>query len=196
MHDDLPQNLLQALLLPLMTLLLPFTNNDKDAAWDSAIAATSSFEPKTISEFRLAARIAVHNIRANQCAAKAAEPRLPTSEAIRLSQCGLSYIRDADKAERQLEKLQAARLKEEEAQPEAEQIPTPAEDITVQAEPPATAQPEQPATPAAEDSVPPTATVPAYKRLKQLRRRAKQEERDARMRARTQGPAPDLPVAA
>jgi hypothetical protein len=194
MHNDIPQKLLQALLRPLMTLLLPFSNDDKDAAWDDAIAATTSFEPRTILEFRLAARIAVHSIRANQCAAKAAEPRLPVSEAIRLSQCGLSYTRDADKAERQLEKLQAARLKEEQAQPETEEIPTPDQDIIDQAEPPATAQLEQPT--AAQDPIPQTATIPAYKLLKQLRRQAKQEERDARMQAQSQGPAPDVPAAA
>jgi hypothetical protein len=193
MQDDLPQSLLQALLLPLMKLLLPFTDDDKDAAWDAAVAATSSFAPQTIDEFRLAARIAVHNIRANQCAAKAAEPRLPPSESIRLSQCGLSYIRDADKAERRLEKLQAARLKEEQAQAEFEQIPAPADDIIAQAEPSATALAERPK---AEDPVPPTTDVPAYKRLKQLRRLAKQEERDARTQAQTHGPAPDLPIAA
>ena len=218
MQHDLPQLLLQKLLLPLTELFLPLSGNNTDAAWDNATDATTSFDPRTPNEFRLATRIAIVNIRANQLAAQSADPSLPPAVAIRMSQCALSYMREADKAERRLEKLQTEGLKEEKAQPaskasQAEQPAAPAEETATQTEPPATlakeatAQAEQPAA-QSEETLPQTepsaaqakasvlskTDVPAYKRLKQLRRQQKQRDREARTQAKVQGP--DLPIAA
>jgi hypothetical protein len=161
--DNVPQGLMQLLLLPLIQELLPIVGNDKDAAWESAEAATMSFNPEGVIEFRLAVRVALFNIQANKLTADANAPGLTPSCAIRVRQCALSYAREADKAERRLEKLQAARVKEDQ-QPEPE---------TTEAEQAA----GEPAPQAQEAAA---ATIPAYKLLKQERRLAKQREREAR----------------
>jgi hypothetical protein len=168
--DDLPQGLMQAILLPLINELLPIVGNDKDVAWESAEAATMSLNPQSPIEFRLAVRIALFNIQANRLTAEANAPALTPACAIRMRLCALSYAREADKAERRLEKLQTARIKEQEQQPEpaspeAEPAITPTEQTTTQAQ------------------QSPAADVPAYKRLKQERRLAKQRDRDARLKA-------------
>ena len=180
--DDIPEGLMQIILLPLIGELLPVVGNDQDRAWQSAEAATMSFNPQTLIEFRLAVRVALFNIQANKLTAEANAPSLTPSCAIRMRLCALSYAREADKAERRLETLQAARVEEEKQQfgpetPEAEpleaEIP---EAETFQAE---TFQAETPrAEP--EPSRKATAPVPAYKLLKQERRLAKQRERAAR----------------
>jgi hypothetical protein len=191
MHDDMPHLLLQNLLLPLMELLLPMSNDNQDTAWDSAIAAANSLNPTTVDEFRLAVRVSVSSIRANQCAARSMADGITPSLSIRTAQCGLAYARDADRAERQLEKLQAARLKAEQAPPEP-----------IQAEKPS-APPEDMETPAEQPAARPTAAppqLPTYKLLKQLRRAEKEREKTARKQAQppsgTQPPPPDVPMAA
>jgi hypothetical protein len=171
MQDDLPQLLLQNLLLPLTELFLPLSGNNKDVAWDNATDATTSFDPRTPNEFRLATRIVIFNIRANQLTAQSADPSLPPAVAIRMSQCALSYIREADKAERRLEKLQTEGLEEKKTQPDskapqAEQSTTPAEEIVSQTEQSATpaeeaaTQTEQPVAQAKAPALPHT-NIPA-----------------------------------
>jgi hypothetical protein len=203
MQDALPHRLLEILARPLMELLLPLSNDKQDTAWDNTIAATDSFHAGTVNEFRLAVRIAISSIRANHFTVKAADPSLAPALSIRSAQCGLAYAKDADKAERQLEKLQSARMKEEQAHPaapEAQESTTPPEDHAAQAEPATTpadatgaAAEDQPTAPAdacavqhgqpACRPVPPPPPIPAYKLRKQQRRLEKRIAKDARMLA-------------
>jgi hypothetical protein len=170
--DDIPEGLMQAILLPLIEELLPVVGNDKDRAWQSAEAATMSFNPQTLIEFRLAVRVALFNIQANKLTAGANAPSLTPSCAIRMRLCALSYAREADKAERRLEKLQAVRMEEEKQQPDPEGL---------EAEIPRTEPPEKATSPATSPATAQAATpIPAYKQLKQERRLAKQRERAAR----------------
>jgi aryl-alcohol dehydrogenase-like predicted oxidoreductase len=125
-----------------------------------------------------------------------------------MSQCALSYMREGDKAERRLEKLQTEALEVTQVHltsiaPPAEQPAAPVEETMAQTEQPAVraeeseSQTEQPAV-QAEAPVPPKTNIPAYKLLKQARRQQKQLDRDARMQAKAQSPAlpPDLSIAA
>ena len=165
MQDD-HQLIMQTLLQPLVNLLLPAARDNQNAAWDAAVAATSSYSPTNLNEFQLAASIVLFNVQANHLIGEANTPGMPLNTAIRMRQCALSYVREANKAERRLEQLQASRPQEE-------------------ADPPLAAQ-------QTEDPVPSTAenpTIPDWKRRKQERRLAKQQARDARM----QSQAPDLP---
>ena len=181
--DDLPQSLMQALLLPLIDELSPIVGHDKDAAWEAAEAATMSLNPQSVLEFRLAVRVALFNILANRLTFEANATSLTPACSIRMRQCALSYAREADKAERRLEKKQAARM--EVAEPEPKAPP---------AEPTPVAATEEPVSQAPKAE----AVVPAYKRLKQERRLAKQSAKDARLKAQAeaQARAPGLPTAA
>lgn len=184
--DDLPEGLMQLLLLPLIEELLPVVGSDRDRAWQSAETATMSFNPRTLIEFRLAVRVALFNIQANKLTAEANAPGLTPSCAIRMRLCALSYAREADKAERRLEKLQAAHVKEEKQQPgpevpkaEIPQVDAPPAEIPPAENPPAEVPSAEPSEKATAQAV--AAPIPAYKLLKQERRLAKQRERAARM---------------
>jgi hypothetical protein len=193
LNGNLPEGLMQAILLPLINELLPIVGNDQDAAWEAAEAATLSFNPRTVNEFRLAVGVALYNILGNRLTAEASKPGLTPACSIRMHRCALYYIREADKTERRLEKRQAARPEEPEAetiQPEPVAAPVEAT-TTVDA-----ANTEAPAPKAAQASAD---TIPAYKQLKQERRLAKQRERDARLKAQAEAHRPqdpDLPLAA
>jgi hypothetical protein len=191
-EHGLPKALMQRLLQPLVQEMLPIVGNDQDAAWESAEAATMCFNPGNVLEFRLALRIALFNIQANRFTAEASTPSLTPACAIRVARCGLSYAKEADKAESRLEKLQAARREEQTQPPEAalpqpEPAITPAQDIVPQAS-------------IAPAATTPAAPIPAYKRLKQERRLAKQRDKDARLQARAArsggNQSPGLPLAA
>jgi hypothetical protein len=214
--DDVPKGFIRALLVPLIDELLSFTDNDEDAAWEAAEAATMSLNPRTVNEFRLAARVALFNILGNRLTVAANAPNLTPACSIRMRHCALSYVREADKTERRLEKLQAdqpagkplveaetaqattiaATQTEPAATPaeapatRTEAITTPAEAPSTQAEPTAT-----PAEPATAQVL--AAPIPAYKLLKQQRRLAKQQARNARLKAQAdKAQDPNLPQAA
>ena len=159
MDDDIPEDLMQIILQPLIDELLPLVGNDKDRARDAAEAAAHSFDPKTGNEFRLAVRVALHNILGNRLTSDASGPDLTPACAVRMHRCALAYIREADKAERRLYQLQAERSKEDRRPERQEPEPAPED-------PPSQSQESSP--------------IPAYKRLKQERRLARQREREAR----------------
>jgi hypothetical protein len=201
MQDDLPQALLQILALPLTKLLRPLSGDDKNAAWDNAIAATSSFSPGNANEFRLAVRIAILNIQANELAVEASAPGLPPALSIRMRQCALSYIREADKAERRLEKLQTVPIKEPK-QPMIQPQETICEAPAIPAEEPspsAAGTPVHDATPephAAASAAPAATSIPAWKQKKLQRRLTKRLAREARMQAQALVQAAYVPLAA
>jgi hypothetical protein len=185
LNETLPEGLMQALLLPLINELLPVVGDDQDAAWEAAEAATMSFNPHTVNEFRLAVGVALYNILGNRLTAEASKPGLTPSCTIRMHRCALYYIREADKAERRLEKLQAARTQEAEAEAEAETTRPETAATATEAPTAIEAPPAEAPTAAVPNAKPRQSTaadIPAYKRLKQERRLARQRERDERLK--------------
>jgi hypothetical protein len=131
--------------------LLAACNGDLEAARKSASDAFGCYKPETELELRLAARVIGFSLQANEALAQAADPGMPLLHQIRLRSGAVSLSREADKAERRLQKLQAARRQ---GIPEAPQV---------QPEPglpsikPAAPRVEQPAAPVAAPG-----TVAAY----------------------------------
>jgi hypothetical protein len=159
MLADIPQALLKVLIQPLAALLFDASDNDVKVAWENAIASVKLYAPKSETEVRLAIRTLILNIQANQAAAQASDPSTPAPQAIRTRSGAVSLIREADKAERRLNQLRAARRK---APEQATQAPKP------EPQP----QPEQ--------------TAPdnqAYRQRILEKKLAKREERDARLAA-------------
>jgi hypothetical protein len=189
MPHDLPEGLLQALLLPLIDEFLSILGNDKDAAWEAAEAAVMSFNPETTNEFLLAARVAHYNILGNRLSASASASGLTPACAIRMHRCALAYIKEADKAEICLRQLQADRMATETQQPTTQQ-PTTHEPIPEPTKKPAPESVSAPAGEPAPHTARPQPEIPAYKRLKLERRLARQHARNARLGT------PDLPLAA
>ena len=181
LNETLPEGLMQALLLPLINELLPVVGDDQDAAWEAAEAATMSFNPHTVNEFRLAVGVALYNILGNRLTAEASKPGLTPSCTIRMHRCALYYIREADKAERRLEKLQATRTQEAEAEITRPETAATATEAPTAIEAP-TAEAPTAEVPTAKPRQSTAADIPAYKRLKQERRLARQRERDKRLK--------------
>ena len=69
-------------------------------------------------ELRLAARIVAFNLQAGEALAQAADPEMPLNRVLRLRTGAVSLTREADKAERRLEKLREARLQDLPEEPE------------------------------------------------------------------------------
>lgn len=166
MLADIPQALLKILIQPLAALLFDASDGDMKTAWDNAIASVKLYAPKSETEIRLAIRTLMFNIQANQAAAQASDPSTPAPAAIRIRGGAVALIREADKAERRLNELRAARRKapEQATNQQATQAPKP--------EPQPQPEPEQP--------------VPdnqAYRQRILEKKLAKREERDARLAA-------------
>jgi outer membrane biosynthesis protein TonB len=205
MSLDLPDALIEILILPLTELFLAVSGSDRAAAKADALKLIEAYDPKTVIELRLAVRVGLLNVRANQAISHASTPGLPPPVATRLTGHGLSLIREADKAERRLETRKAERPQTPEEQvpegqkPEGqkpeEQVPegqTPEERRQQAPEPDlgAEAPSRDPATVAAEirqitthaeaNGIP---FVKAYKQRKIEQREARRQERDARLQA-------------
>lgn len=195
MSLDLPDALIEILILPLIELFLAVSGSDRAAAKADALKLIEAYEPKTVIELRLAVRVGLLNVRANQAISHASTPGLPPPVATRLTGHGLSLIREADKAERRLETRRAERPHTPEGQKPEEQVPegqTPQERRQQAPEPDlgAEAPSRDPATVAAEikqitthaeaNGIP---FVKAYKQRKIEQREARRQERDARLQA-------------
>ena len=178
MPANLPDALLQAILLPLATLLLATSNNDPDLAMANARATIATYDPGTEAEFRLAVRILVLSLQGGEAAAQACTPDLPLIRVIRLRLGAVALYREADKAERRIEKIRAARAQGQE-QP-ADPLP-PAEAPAVHR---AAALIEETKAIIAQASALGTTWPKAYKLRKQEQRLAKQRDREAREAAR------------
>jgi len=121
---DLPDALLHTILHQIAILLLRGANNDIEAARQAAAVVVGAHMPQTEQELRLAARIVAFSLQAGEALAQAANPELPLTRVIRLRTGAVSLTREAEKAERRLEKLREARLRglpeEPEPLPQAE----------------------------------------------------------------------------
>ncbi len=107
--DQLNELLLKTCLDPLVLLLLPAAQDDRNAAWAAARDTILLYDPQSQPELRLACLLAVFSLQATQTAAKAGAAGLSPSDTARLCNAATAFAREADKAERRLEKLQNAR---------------------------------------------------------------------------------------
>src|SRR6185437_15554369 len=94
---DLPEALLKTILHQIAILLLDGAGGNMEAAW-SAAAST---------------------LRACEALAQAADPAMPLTRILRLRTGAVSLSREAEKAERRLEKLREARLRGLPEEPES-----------------------------------------------------------------------------
>jgi hypothetical protein len=107
---DLPEAFLQTILHQIALLLLEGAGGDMDAARHAAAATLSAYDPQTEAEIRLAARIISFSLQAGEALAQAADPEMSLTRVLRLRTGAVSLSREAEKAERRLEKLREERL--------------------------------------------------------------------------------------
>jgi len=124
---DLPEALIQTILHQIACLLLQGAGGNMEAARQAAATMLRVHAPLTEQELRLAARIVAFSLQAGEALAQAADPEMPINRVLRLRNGAVSLTREADKAERRLEKLREARLQnlpeEPEPLPEPEESP-------------------------------------------------------------------------
>jgi len=118
--SDLPEAFLQTILHQIALLLLPGAAGNMEAARQAAAATLSAYDPRTEAELRLAARIVSFSLQALEALAQAADPEMPLTRVLRLRTGAVSLSREAEKAERRLEKLREGRVVGE-----AEHLPEP-----------------------------------------------------------------------
>ncbi len=122
--SDLPEAFLHTIIRQIALLLFHGAGGDMEAAQKAALATIRAHAPQTEAEFRLAARIISFSLQSGEALAQAAHPEMPMLRVLRLRSGAVSLAREAQKAERQLEKLQADRVMGVEPAPE----PTPQPD--------------------------------------------------------------------
>ncbi len=121
---DLPEAFLQTILHQVALLLLQGAGGDMEVARHAAAGTLSAYDPRTEAELRLAARIISFSLQAGEALAQAADPEMPLTRVLRLRTGAVSLSREAEKAERRLEKLREARqqdpIEDADPLPEAE----------------------------------------------------------------------------
>jgi hypothetical protein len=117
---DLPEALLRTVLHQIALLLLNGAGGDMEAARQAAAVTLSAYAPRTEVELHLAARIVSFSLQSLEALAQAANPEMPLTRVLRLRTGAVSLSREAEKAERRLEKLRENRATEE-----AEDLPEP-----------------------------------------------------------------------
>ncbi|HVY15615.1 MAG TPA: hypothetical protein VHB27_10315 [Rhodopila sp.] len=117
---DLPAAFLRSILHHIAALLLQGAGGDQDEAWKAAQDLVAGNDPRTDAELRLVARIMMFTLQAGEALAQAAQPDMPLNRILRLRSGAVALSREADKAERALEKLRAARDAVQPVQPKAQ----------------------------------------------------------------------------
>jgi hypothetical protein len=107
--DALPDPFLRTILEQIAMLLLAACNGDLSTARKAAEAIVTAHDPKTEAELRFVARIICFSLQACGALAQAADPDMPLHRVLRLRTGAVSLSREAQKAERSLEKLREAR---------------------------------------------------------------------------------------
>ncbi len=116
---NLPVVLAKTIIHQIALLLFRGANGDMEAAYAAAARTIGALAPQTDAELRLAARIISFSLQATEALSQAANPEMPINRVLRLRSGAVSLAREAQKAERQLEKLQANRTMGIEPPPEA-----------------------------------------------------------------------------
>ncbi len=118
-----PTAILETVLTGLAPLFLNGAAGDTNAAREAASQMLTAYDPQTEDELHLAANIVAFSFQALEALAQAATPGMPLTRTLRLRSGAVSLSRESHKAQRRLDKLQAARRAgiQAETQPEATQ---------------------------------------------------------------------------
>ncbi len=116
--SELPAALLNTIVHQIALLLFRGAGGDIEAAREAAARTIGALAPRTDAELRLAARVVGFSLQATEALSQAANPEMPLTRVLRLRSGAVSLAREAQKAERQLEKLQADRMMGIEPAPE------------------------------------------------------------------------------
>ncbi len=123
--SELPSALVKTIIHQVALLLFRGAGGDIEVAYEAAARTIGALAPKTDAELRLAARIISFSLQATEALSQAANPEMPLTRVLRLRSGAVSLAREAQKAERQLEKLQADRLMGLAPEPQPEPAPEP-----------------------------------------------------------------------
>ena len=105
----LPDAILETVVTRIAPLFLAGSAGDMTAARQAAAQMLSAYHPETEDELRLAANIVSFSFQALEALGQAATPVMPLTRILRLRGSAVSLSRESHKAQRRLDKLQAAR---------------------------------------------------------------------------------------
>ncbi len=119
----IPAAILETVLARLAPLFLTGAAGDMNAAREAASQMLAAYDPQTQDELNLAANIVGFCFQALEALSQAATPDMPLTRTLRLRSGAVSLSRESHKAQRRLDKLQAARRADirAETQPEPTQ---------------------------------------------------------------------------
>jgi hypothetical protein len=131
--SHLSPTILTATVNQIAPLFLSGANGDHQAARDAVTALLADYKPQTNEELTLAADIVHYRFLAMDNLARSSDPELSLTKVLRLRGSAVSLSREAHKAQRKLDKLQAARTiathqsapQPQAAEPEATPCPAP-----------------------------------------------------------------------
>jgi hypothetical protein len=107
--NTLPAAILETVLTRLAPLFLIGAAGDTNAAREAASQMLASYDPETQDELHLAANAISFSFQALEALSQAASLDLPLTRTLRLRSGAVSLSRESHKAQRRLDKLQAAR---------------------------------------------------------------------------------------
>jgi hypothetical protein len=105
----IPAAILETVLARLAPLFLTGAAGDMNAAREAASQMLAAYDPQTQDELNLAANIVGFSFQALEALGQAATPDMPLTRTLRLGGGAVSLSRESHKAQRRLDKLQAAR---------------------------------------------------------------------------------------
>jgi hypothetical protein len=105
----LPVAILETVVTHLAALFLAGAEGNMTAARQAAAQMLAAYDPQAQDELRLAANIVSFSFQALEALGQAATPDMPLTRKLRLRGSAVSLSRESHKAQRRLDKLQAAR---------------------------------------------------------------------------------------
>jgi hypothetical protein len=105
----LSPTILAATVNQIAPLFMPGANGDHQAAREAVTALLADYKPQTNEELTLAADIVHYRFLAADNLARSSDPELSLTKVLRLRGSAVSLSREAHKAQRKLDKLQAIR---------------------------------------------------------------------------------------
>jgi hypothetical protein len=118
-----PDVILETILDHLATLFLAGAHGNIQAARQAAATMLAAYGPQTEDEHRLAAQIISFGFHALEALSQATMPEMPLNRILRLRGSAVSLSREAEKAQRRLDRLQQARLDGTEAPADPPPLP-------------------------------------------------------------------------
>jgi hypothetical protein len=105
----IPAAILETVLARLAPLILTGAAGDMNAAREAASQMLTAYDPQTLDELNLSANIVGFSFQALEALGQAATPGMPLTRTLRLRGGAVSLSRESHKAQRRLDRLQAAR---------------------------------------------------------------------------------------